>query len=87
MGDAGLVAATQGSVPTKMQGAGVPGARCSLWRAMNSSLDERMAIPWEELSRTVGLDTEQWQVIGFEISGGEHADQLRVVATPRDVWE
>lgn len=51
-----------------------------------AQLDERMTIPWRGLARTVGLDAEQWQVIGFEISGGEHGYQLRVVATPRDVW-
>jgi hypothetical protein len=52
-----------------------------------AQLDERMTVPWEGLARTVGLDPDQWQVIGFRIGGGETGYRLRVIATPRDVWE
>ncbi|MFF0318847.1 hypothetical protein ACFYPH_29925 [Micromonospora sp. NPDC005252] len=54
---------------------------------MVTALDERMTVPWEGLARTVGLDGDQWQVVGFSIGGGEHGYDLRVVATPVDVWE
>ncbi|MFI2664164.1 hypothetical protein [Micromonospora carbonacea] len=33
------------------------------------------------------LNGDQWQIVGFSISGGEHGYDLRVVAAPRDVWE
>ncbi|MEV0214391.1 hypothetical protein [Micromonospora sp. NPDC050695] len=56
------------------------------WKG-TAQLDERLTIPWEGLARTVGLDSDQWQVVGFSIGGGEHEYDLRVVATPRDVWE
>lgn len=56
------------------------------WKG-TAQLDERMTVPWEGLARTVGLDSDQWQVVGFSIGGGEHEYDLRVVATPRDVWE
>jgi len=52
-----------------------------------AQLDERMTVPWQGLARTVGLDDDKWQVIGFDIGGGEHGYHLRVVAAPRDVWE
>ena len=52
-----------------------------------AQLDERMTTPWEGLAQTVGLDRDQWQVIGFDIGGGESDYTLRVVATPRDVWQ
>jgi hypothetical protein len=55
------------------------------WKG-TAQLDERHTIPWNGLARTVGLD-DQWQVIGFSIGGGEHGHDLRVVATPRDVWD
>lgn len=50
-------------------------------------LDERVTVRWEGLARTVGLNGEQWQVIGFSIGGGELGYHLHVCATPRDVWE
>ncbi|MGN9808132.1 hypothetical protein ACTMSW_02075 [Micromonospora sp. BQ11] len=56
------------------------------WKG-TAQLDERMTVPWEGLARTVGLDGDQWQVVGFSIGGGEHGYDLRVVATPVDVWE
>jgi hypothetical protein len=46
-----------------------------------------MTAPWEGLARTVGLNHEQWQVVGFSIGGGESGYHLRVYAAPRDVWE
>ncbi len=52
-----------------------------------AQLDERKTAPWEGLARTVGLNSEQWQAIGFSIGGGEHGYHLRVLATPRDMWE
>lgn len=55
------------------------------WKG-TAQLDERMTIPWEGLARTVGLDSDQWQIVGFEIGGGENGYDLKVVATPRDVW-
>lgn len=56
------------------------------WKG-TAQLDERMTVPWKGLARTVGLDGDQWQVVGFSIGGGEHGYDLRVVATPVDVWE
>jgi hypothetical protein len=56
------------------------------WKG-TAQLDERMTVPWEGLARTVGLNHVQWQVVGFSIGGGEHGYNLRVYATPRDVWE
>lgn len=56
------------------------------WKG-TAQLDERMTVPWEGLARTVGLNHEQWQVVGFSIGGGEHGYNLRLYATPRDVWE
>ncbi|MEU4779002.1 hypothetical protein [Micromonospora sp. NPDC023633] len=56
------------------------------WKG-TAQLDERLTVPWEGLARTVGLDSEQWQVVGFSIGGGEHGYDLRLVAAPRDVWE
>lgn len=56
------------------------------WKG-TAQLDERRTVPWEGLARTVGLNHEQWQVVGFSIGGGEHGYDLQVYATPRDVWE
>ncbi|PMR62158.1 hypothetical protein C1A38_05340 [Verrucosispora sp. ts21] len=56
------------------------------WKG-TAQLDERMTIPWQGLGRTVGLDTDEWQLVGFSIGGGESGYDLRLVATPRDVWE
>jgi hypothetical protein len=56
------------------------------WKG-TAQLDERMTVPWKGLARTVGIDSDQWQVVGFSIGGGEHQYDLRVVATPRDMWE
>jgi hypothetical protein len=55
------------------------------WKG-TAQLDERKAVPWEGLARAVGLDDEQWQVVGFSIGGGEHGYHLQVYATPNDVW-
>ena len=52
-----------------------------------AQLDERLTVPWAGLARSVGLDRDKWQVVGFSIGGGEHGYNLRVVATPLDVWE
>ena len=51
------------------------------WRG-TAQLDERMTVPWEGLARTVGLDGQQWQVVGFSIGGGEHGYNLRIYAAP-----
>ncbi|WP_410673797.1 hypothetical protein [Amycolatopsis sp. cmx-4-68] len=56
------------------------------WKG-TAQLDERMTVPWEGLARAVGLDPEQWQVVGFNIGGGENGFHLRIYATPGDVWE
>ena len=55
------------------------------WKG-TAQLDERITIPWEGLAQAVGLDGDQWQVVGFSIGGGEHGYALHVVATPRDAW-
>jgi hypothetical protein len=55
------------------------------WKG-TAQLDERMTIPWEGLARTLGLDHEQWQVVGFSIGGGENGYDLKLYATPSDVW-
>lgn len=55
------------------------------WKG-TAQLDERRTTPWPGLARTAGLDEEQWQVLGFDIGGGEDAYDLRVIAAPRDVW-
>lgn len=52
-----------------------------------AQLDERMTVPWKGLARTIGLDSAEWQVVGFSIGGGELGYDLQVVATPRDVWD
>lgn len=52
-----------------------------------AQLDERMTIPWHGLERAIGLDREQWQIVGFSIGGGELGYHLQVVAAPRDVWD
>ena len=56
------------------------------WKG-TAQLDERRTVPWEGLARTVGLDADEWQVVGFSITGGEHRFDLLIVATPREVWE
>jgi hypothetical protein len=55
------------------------------WKG-TAQLDERATIPWKGLADTVGLDSDQWQIVGFSIGGGESGYTLRVVATPADVW-
>lgn len=55
------------------------------WKG-TAQLDERMTLPWEGLAKAVGLDSDQWQLVGFDIGGGEDGYDLRVVATPVDVW-
>lgn len=44
-------------------------------------------MPRAGLGRTVGLDTDEWQIVGFSISGGESQLNLRIAAAPRAVWE
>lgn len=56
------------------------------WKG-TAQLDERMTVPWRGLARRVNLDSEQWQVVGFSIGGGEHGYDLQVYAAPRVVWE
>lgn len=56
------------------------------WKG-TAQLDERKTVPWEGLARTFGLSAEEWQVVGFSIGGGEHVLDLRIIATPRGVWE
>lgn len=56
------------------------------WKG-TAQLDERMTTPWEGITREVGLNGDQWVVIGFSIGGGETSYDLRVVAAPCDVWE
>ncbi|XVV10931.1 hypothetical protein ACQP2X_39755 [Actinoplanes sp. CA-131856] len=56
-------------------------------RSGTAQLDERKTLPWKGLLGAVGLDGEQWEVLGFDIGGGEHGYELRIIATPRDVWE
>ncbi|MEV5819387.1 hypothetical protein AB0L22_09440 [Micromonospora haikouensis] len=53
------------------------------WKG-TAQLDERMTVPWEGLARKVGLNGDQWQIVGFSIGGGEHGYDLRVVAAPSD---
>jgi hypothetical protein len=33
-----------------------------------AQVDERRTVPWEGLGRTVGLDADEWQVVGFSVS-------------------
>jgi len=56
------------------------------WKG-TAQLDERKTIPWDGLARTLGLDTNAWQVVGFSVSGGEHGFDLRIVASPSEVWK
>lgn len=49
-------------------------------------LDERKTVPWRGLARTVGLDVDEWQIVGFSIGGGERTFDLHIAAAPRDVW-
>ena len=56
------------------------------WKG-TAQLDERITIPWEGLARTLGLDHEHWQVVGFSIGGGENGYDLKLYATPADVWK
>lgn len=55
------------------------------WKG-TAQLDERKTVPWRGLARRVKLDSEQWQVVGFSIGGGEHGYHLRIYAAPHDVW-
>lgn len=43
-----------------------------------AQLDERKTAP--PVEQVVGLDPEQWTVVGLDIGGGEGAHELRVVA-------
>ena len=36
------------------------------WKG-TAQVDERRTVPWEGLTRTVGLDADEWQVVGFSI--------------------
>ena len=56
------------------------------WKG-TAQIDERRTVPWKGLARTVGLDADEWQVVGFSVSGGERHFDLRIAAAPRDVWE
>ncbi|MFE7721903.1 hypothetical protein ACFU44_22990 [Nocardia rhizosphaerihabitans] len=56
------------------------------WKG-TAQLDERMTAPWEGLARTVGLPSDQWQVVGFSIGGGESGYHLQVLATPSEAWK
>lgn len=56
------------------------------WKG-TAQVDERRTVPWDGLARTVGLDADEWQIVGFSISGGERHFDLRIAAAPRDVWE
>jgi hypothetical protein len=56
------------------------------WKG-TAQLDERATVPWEGLAGKVGLDREQWQVVGFSIGGGKSGYHLRVYATPREAWK
>jgi hypothetical protein len=56
------------------------------WKG-TAQLDERKTVPWDGLARTFGLDTDSWQVVGFSVSGGEHGFDLRIVASPSEVWK
>jgi hypothetical protein len=62
------------------------GAEGGAWKG-TAQVDERRTVPWEGLARRVGLDADEWQVVGFSISGGERRFDLRIAAAPRDVWE
>lgn len=56
------------------------------WKG-TAQLDERRTVPWEGLARTCGLEADSWQVVGFSVGGGEHGFDLRIVASPREVWK
>jgi hypothetical protein len=43
-----------------------------------AQLDERMT--GRQIEEIVGLDADEWSVVGLDIGGGEHAHSLRVVA-------
>jgi hypothetical protein len=47
-----------------------------------AQLDRRMTAP--SLGEVVGLDREEWLLVGFDIGGGEHLHHLRVVAVRRN---
>ena len=58
-----------------------------IWRAAEvtypdwdgtAQLDERMT--GAQLNELVGLDSDEWMIIGLDIGGGEHRHELRVVA-------
>ena len=63
----------------------------TLWRAAevgsadwigSAQLGQRRSADMAELA---GLDSEKWLIIGFEISGGDHGHDLRVIAVHRDL--
>lgn len=63
-----------------------------IWRAAevtyadwsgNAQLDQRMTA--DGLEQYVGLDPDEWMIVGFDIGGGEHGHELRVIAVPHDV--
>jgi hypothetical protein len=43
-----------------------------------AQLDRRITAP--SLGEVIGLDRDEWHIIGFDIGGGERAHHLRVVA-------
>ncbi|KJL35474.1 hypothetical protein [Microbacterium azadirachtae] len=47
-----------------------------------AQLDQRMTAPGIET--LIGLDPDEWFVIGLDIGGGEHKHELRVVAVARE---
>lgn len=49
----------------------------------NAQLDQRRTAGG--LEEVVGLDRDEWLIVGFDIGGGEHAHHLRVVAVHRDL--
>ncbi|GIG34742.1 hypothetical protein [Cellulomonas pakistanensis] len=48
-----------------------------------AQLDERMT--GRLLNKLVGLDAEDWWIVGLDIGGGERVHELRVLAVHRDV--
>ena len=62
------------------------------WKG-TAQLDQRMTLPAPAIEDAVGLDRDEWSVVGFEIGGGEHDHDLHVYAVARnlipgggDVW-
>jgi len=48
-----------------------------------AQLDERKTS--KQIEEVVGLDGDEWMVIGLDIGGGEHDHELRVVAVHRNL--